>query len=384
MTSSILARLLNMSTGPVEVTARVLNTQLDSFLSPHCPEFWQLHDATHQLLRRLLRTEGDALAFHGSIRTGLDVGIASVTGPGVEVLAVSNGYWGDLMGQIAESCGAGVIRVSQPPLRPVDPEAVSRALRANPGVDVVTVVHVETNSGVLNPIEEIGRVVAEQGALYVVDTACSAGAIPLETDRWGIDIGITGSHKCLAAIPGLAVLTVGARAWTVIRQRQSPGSAARYYNLPGWFERTVMRKAAPPYTQPTSLFRALHAALSELDEIGQERWFALHREAAMTFREGLHAIGLRLLPEEKDPGDVALSTKSLSDTVFAVAYPEEVDDERFRLMMRDDYGIFVIGNIGGFAGRSFRVGLMSPPQIERRNVLATLESVSRAIAACKR
>lgn len=373
-----------MSTGPVEVSARVLHAQLDPFLSPHAPDFWDLHDDTLELLRLLLMTQSDVLAFHGSIRTGLDVGIASVAGPGSEVLAVSNGYWGELMAQIAEACGARVVRLEQPALLPVDPAAVRQALRANPGVGLVMVVHVETNSGVLNPVEEIGRAVAEHGALYLVDAACSAGAIPLETDRWGIDMGITGSHKCLCAVPGLAVVSVSKRAWESIRKRQRPGAGVRYFNLPGWYERTVERALSPAYTQPASLFRALHASLSELAEIGQETWFGLHRKAAELFRDGLREIGLALLPMAPSCAGPAVAASALSDTVMAVAYPERVDDERFRRTLRDEYGIFVIGNIGAFAGKSFRVGLMSPPQIERRNVLATLESVERAIAAARR
>jgi alanine-glyoxylate transaminase/serine-glyoxylate transaminase/serine-pyruvate transaminase len=368
-----------MSTGPVEVTSRVLRAQMDTFLSPHFDEFWRMHDVTLTMLAQLLRTRGDVLAFHGSIRTGLDVAIANVVRKGTQVLAISNGYWGDLMGEIAASYGAKVIWDRQEPLRPLDPNRVRAALNAHRRVQLVTAVHVETNTGVLNPVGEIGALVRTHGGLYLVDTACSAGAMPVETDAWSIDIGITGSHKCLCAVPGLAILTISGRAWEEIRSNPDRPTGS-YYHLSSWFERTITRKHVPPYTQPTTLFFALHAAVSELSEIGHDRWFDLHRRAGTTFRRALRDAGLRMLPDSGRGADGGTAEAALSDTVIAVALPPGVSDAGFRQILLEDYGIFVIGNVGEFAGRSFRVGLMSPPQLEPRNVMATLSAITAAMA----
>lgn len=370
-------RPLNMSTGPVEISERVLKAQLESFMTPHCNDFWKLHDETLLLLKSLLRTEGDVLAFHGSIRAGLDVALSNLVRPGMKVLAITNGYWGDLVGDNAKTYGAEVTWVRESLLRPIDPEVVRKALQKDPEIELVTVIHVETNAGILNPIDEIGAIVCEHEALYFVDTACSAGSIPLETDTWGIDIGVTGSHKCLCAVPGLAVLTLNDRAWKRI---QSNADKVRrgYFNLVNLFEKTIVRSETPPYTQPSSLFRALNASLIEIAEIGHESWFALHRDMAALFREEIREAGFRMLTDGIG-GKEALPDHHLSDTVMAVAYPEGVDDHRLRKTLYEDYGIFVIGNIGEFLGRSFRLGLMSPPQLEPRNVLGSIAAIKRAM-----
>ena len=372
-------RPLNMTTGPVEVSPAVLQAQMDSFLTPHSEDFWRLHDDTLGKLADLLSTSGKVLAFHGSIRAGLDIALANMVVPGMKVLAISNGYWGTLIGQYAARYGAEIEWLREQPLEPVRVDAVRQALADNPDVGLVTVVQVETNSGVLNPIAEIGAMVREHGALYYVDTGSSAGAMPLETDLWGVDIAVTGSHKCLCSVPGLAVVTLSDRAWQAIRSHQDtlPGT---YYNLANLFERTVTRPEVPPYTQPTTLFWALHTAIAELAGIGHDRWREQHQEAASQFREAMRASGLRMLLD--GAGGAAIDNREavFSDTVMAVELPEGVDVQRVRHVMATEFGIYVLGNLGEFADRSIRVGLMSPQQLEPGNLRATIEAIPRAVA----
>lgn len=203
--------ILNMSTGPVEVSPAVLDAQLEPMLTPHHPSFWELHDQTIGMLQKALRTTGKVLMMHGSIRTGIDLALGNFIGPRSRVLAIQNGFWGALIAEWAALRGAEVVTVDHGPLESLDLEKIENLLRQS-HFDLVTVVHVETNAGIVNPIEKLGQIVARTDALYFVDTACSAGAIPVETDRWRIDIGTTGSHKCLASVPGIAVITLSEKA----------------------------------------------------------------------------------------------------------------------------------------------------------------------------
>jgi len=360
-----------MSTGPVEVSPAVHEAQRRAFTSPHWDGFWTIHDRTLGRLRDVLETQADVLLFPGSIRAGLSVAVANLVGPGSRVLVITNGYWGDAIGALCAERGAECVWLRQPPLEPIDPAAVAAALAAAGRIDLVTMVHVETNVGVANPVGEVGCLVRQHGALYLVDTACSAGAMKLCSDAWCIDVGVTGSHKGLAAVPGLAVVSVGERAWQAMaRSPREPG----HHNLAAVKRHTVDRAETPPYTQPAGLVCALHAALEEMAAIGRERWYELHRQAAAEFRGRMRALGLRLLPDLAGTGDV-----HLSDTVMAVAYPDGVDDARFRRILRERFGIFVIGNVGVWQGRSFRAGLMSAPQIEARNMLATAAAIEVAL-----
>lgn len=369
-------RVLNMSTGPVEVSRRVLEAQLADLLTPHSDAFWALHDETCRLLGRILRTKHRVLVMHGSIRTGIDLALGNCIRPGMRVLNIQNGFWGALIGDWAQRYGAIVDRVSHGALEPIDVERVAVALRQRP-YDLVTLVHVETNSGLVNPVSEIGRLVGRTDALYFVDTACSAGAMRVETDEWGIDVQTTGSHKCLASVPGLAVVTVSDKAWSRLRSDSTMGS---YFDFKAWWTQSVERREVPPFTQPTTLVLALRAALQEIDAISIERWWAIHRDIADRFMQEMRALGFRFL---LDDSLVAGRRDLYSDTVIAVRYPEQVSDAKFRKLLLDDYGIYVIGNIGEFAGTSFRIGLMSSAQMQATSIFGTLHALREAIASTR-
>ena len=369
----MLPRILNMSTGPVHVSDAVLRAQLDANTSSHSTGFLKLYDSTVAATRALLRTTAETLVVHGSIRTGLDLALGNLIAPGDKILALTNGFWGEYLAASARRHGGNVIPVACSILHPIDVEFVRQALSEHPDIKLVTLVHVETNTGVENPVQDIGRLVASSGAVLLVDTACSAGSIPLETDLWGVDVGVTGSHKGLGALPGLTVLTVSEKAWgkfgqMATRTPQSP------WNLRALFDAALTRGAPPLYTQPTSLVQALAASLHEIDGCGADRWFEAHARAAESLRSALRAEGFRLATDASRTPDQGLDY-GLSPSVVAVLYPEGLNDSQFRTLLEHEYGIFVIGNVGEQAGRSFRVGLMSSVQIDPRSIMSTVAAI---------
>lgn len=358
------SRILNMSTGPVEVSRAVLDAQLIPILTPHLESFWAVHDQTITLLKRILRTSDDVVLTHGSIRSGLDVALGNFIIPGFKVLCLENGFWGRMLGDWAENWGAQVTRLSFDELSPIDTDAVAKLL-AEQSFDMVMIVHVETNAGIVNPVARVGEFLKGTQTLYFVDTACSAGALPVETDAWGIDISVTGSHKCLASIPGLAIITLSKKA----RALMPKGLMGNYYNIEALIRNTIERPVTPPFTQAASLVHALKQALTEIDDFGIENWWGYHHQIASRFRQSLRQAGFQIL---LDHGPVSGDETYYSDSVIAVGYPEGVDDEKFRSTLMTEYGMFVIGNVGKYSGKSFRVGLMSPPQLEAINLYGTL------------
>jgi alanine-glyoxylate transaminase / serine-glyoxylate transaminase / serine-pyruvate transaminase len=368
--------LLNMSTGPVEVSRHVLNAQLAELLTPHTEKFWAAHDETLALLGRILRTKAKTLMMHGSIRTGIDLALSNFIRPGTKVLCIINGFWGELIAQWSERYGAEVTRLSHELLEPVDVQRVSEAIGSNK-FDLVTLVHVETNSGIVNPVEEIGQLLAATDTLYFVDTACSVGAMRVETDAWNIDIQTTGSHKCLSAVPGLAIVSISDKAWDKLATIEPVGT---YFEFRSWWRNVVERDSVPPFTQPTTLVLALRAALQEIDSFGIEAWWNLHETVADRFIGEIRDIGFGLLLDE---GPAANIRSLYSDTVIAVRYPEHIADDKFRRILLDDFGIFVIGNVGEFAGKSFRIGLMSPAQMQAVNIYGALTAFREAAASSR-
>ncbi|HME21196.1 MAG TPA: aminotransferase class V-fold PLP-dependent enzyme [Acetobacteraceae bacterium] len=367
-------RVLNMSTGPVEVSRRVLDAQLVPLLTPHTDDFWMLHDETIGLLGKVLRTTGKVLMMHGSIRTGIDVALGNLVVPGTRVLSVQNGFWGSLIADWSERRGAVVTRIDHGALEPVSVPRVADAL-ATGSYDLVTVVHVETSSGIVNPVAEIGKLVASTDAIFFVDTACSAGAMKVDSDAWGIDVQVTGSHKCLSAVPGLAIVTISEKAW---RRLARPRAMGTYFEFTQWWDSAVVRPVTPPFTQPTTLVLALRAALIEITSQGMESWWSTHTTVADEFMRAMRSAGFSFLV---DGSATSSDRASYSDTVMAIRYPDHVSEVKFRRVLLDDFGIFVIGNVGEFAGSSFRVGLMSPPQMQAVNLYGAVAVFSQAAGA---
>jgi alanine-glyoxylate transaminase/serine-glyoxylate transaminase/serine-pyruvate transaminase len=365
-----------MSTGPVEVSKSVLDAQLATMLTPHHESFWRLHDETCAALGRVLKTKSRIVMMHGSIRSGIDVALGNFVRAGTKVLAIENGFWGRLIGDWAERRGAFVTRVVSDLITPIDSESVAAALEKD-AYDLVTLVHVETNTGIVNPVESIGRIVTASDALFFVDGACSIGAMPYETDAWGIDISTTGSHKCLNSVPGLAIISISEKAW---KRLPNSGHMGSYFDLRSWWRATIERAEVPPFTQPTTLVYALREALKELEVFGIEDWWQEHRKVADNVMTEMRNAGFSFL---LDRGPAAGARESYSDTVLAVEYPEAVSDSIFRDLLMDDFGLFVIGNIGEFASRSFRIGLMSPPQLDPANLSFALKSFKTALQSPK-
>ena len=205
-------RLL-LGPGPSPVSARVMRAMSAPVLSHLDPEMVVILD---DLRARLDATFGAgpgafSLAISGTGTAGMEAAVANITSPGTRVLVVVTGYFGDRLAQIFERYGAAVTRVDVEWGRACDPAAVERALAAAPA-DIVAVVHAETSTGVLNPVQAIAQIAARADALTVVDAVTSFAAMPLETGAWGIDVCYSCSQKGLGAPSGMAPLSFSARA----------------------------------------------------------------------------------------------------------------------------------------------------------------------------
>ncbi len=366
---------LNMSTGPVHVSDHVLRSQLSAAFSPHHENFRSIYLDLCDRVKRVLRTEQDLLIMHGSIRVGLDIVLANMIGPGAKILALSNGYWGSYIADNARAHGADVIVYESNPWHPIDAEEVDRILSQHPDIDMVTAVHIETSTGIKNAIREIGGVVAKYNAIFFVDTACSAGAIAVNTDDWKIDISVTGTQKTFGSLPGLSIITMSEKAWATYERAPGTGRPG-HLNLRYLFDANLQEIVRPAYTQPTSLIVAFNAAIEEIEREGIDNWFHLHADAGALLLKSLREKGFELIADEHRNISGTGDDADFSCTVFAVKVPDGLDETAFRNELRRAFGIFVIGNVGALAGLSFRIGLMSSVQMNPRNILATVAALS--------
>ena len=356
-------RLL-LGPGPSMISPRVMRALAAPVLSHLDPDLLAMMDETRAQLQRLFRAPAGSFAFavSGTGTSGLETAVANLVQDGTRVLAVVTGYFGDRLAQVCGRYGARVTRLDVEWGRACDPQRVRDAL-AREGADLVCVVHAETSTGVLNPIDEIARAAREKGALVVVDAVTSLGGHPLELERWGIDACYSCTQKCIGAPSGLAPVTFAPSA---LGRRVKCRS---FYLDLGLLEDYWVRRKYH-HTMSASLVYALHEALVAIEEEGLEARWQRHRRHHQALVAGLEAMGLGLLP----PASERLWTLN------AVRVPEGVDEARARRDLLTRFNMEVGAGLGPLAGKIWRVGLMGHSSSAQSIVLflGALEAVLRA------
>jgi alanine-glyoxylate transaminase/serine-glyoxylate transaminase/serine-pyruvate transaminase len=335
--------------GPSNVHPRVYQAMMTPVIGYLDPAFLQLLDDTQRPLRSLFRTENDmTIAISGTGTAGMEAAIYNVVEPGDTIIVCFNGFFGDRMAQMARRCGAEVALVEQEWGRIIEPEQVEAALKANPGARLVTIVHGETSTGILQPLEEISRIVHEHDALLLVDAVTSLSGCELLIDEWGIDICFSGTQKCLSAPPGLAPLTLSPQAMEVVANRKEPSrswyvdvSMLRNYWGAG---KARVYHHTPPMTMLYALREALRIALEE----GLETRIARHRRNAEALYAGVEAMGLTLHAQEG----------YRLPPLTTVRVPEGIEELTIRRGLLQEHNIEVGGGIGALQGQVWRIGLM--------------------------
>ena len=361
---------LLMIPGPSDVEDRVL-AEMGRQVVAHYGAAWaEFFNETVDRLRRVLRTEGDVFIYAGSGRLGLDAAIGSLFEPGSAVLVVRNGHFGERLEALSLSHDLYVIPCDAPWGAVVRGDAVAAVLDQHPEAVGVLVVHGETSTDVLNPVEEIAGVAKERGRLVVVDAVSSAGAAPLEAGAWGIDVLVTASQKGLGAPPGLVIVGVSRAAWAAIDARRDR-IRGWSTNLAKWREYLRFRDYQPYYiTMPVNVVRALRASLDAIEAEGLAGRIERHRAVSSLLRKRLSELGLTV---EADP-EFALPTV----TVFRC--PAGVPAARLRDWLAAETGISVATGLGAWQEDRIRVGHMgrnaSPEVIER-----FASAVARGVAA---
>jgi alanine-glyoxylate transaminase/serine-glyoxylate transaminase/serine-pyruvate transaminase len=341
--------------GPSNVHPRVLRAMATPLVGHLDPEFLAIMDETRELLRYVFQTENElTLPVSGTGSAGMEASLCNIIEPGDRVAVVVKGVFGERMCDVAGRCGAQVKRIEVEWGRIVEPEQVRSALKDG-GVKVVALVHAETSTGVLQPVEEISQMVHEHGGH------------PVKVDEWGIDICYSGSQKCLSCPPGLAPITFNSRAAGAIRNRKS--KVQSWYLDMTMVEKYWGQERFYHHTAPISMNYALREALLLIFEEGLEARFERHRLNHQALLAGLQAMGVEPLAQ----------AGHRLWTLNAVRVPEGVEEARIRKRLLDEFSIEIGGGLGPLKGQIWRIGLMGYSS-SRQNVLlflGALETVLR-------
>jgi alanine-glyoxylate transaminase/serine-glyoxylate transaminase/serine-pyruvate transaminase len=348
--------------GPSPVSARVMRALGEPVLSHLDPELVTILDDVRRRLGWMFGAAEDAFSFavSGTGTSGMETAVANVTAPGARVTVVVNGYFGERLVDLFQRYGATVTRVEGEWGRAIDPEAVRRSLAQTPA-GILAIVHAETSTGVLNPVEAVARLASEQGALTVVDAVTSLGGMPLRTGDWGIDVCYSCTQKGLGAPSGMAPITFSPRA----RAARVP-CRSFYFDL-GLLEGYWLSRKYH-HTLSSSLLCALREALTIVEEETLEGRYERHRRHHLALAAGLEALGLSLLPPEGER----------LWTLNTVRVPEGVDEAAVRRELLQTFSIEIGAGLGPFAGKIWRVGLMGAGST-MSNVLLFLAALERVL-----
>ena len=329
-----------MAPGPTPVPPEVLAAGARPVIHHRGPDFRELVLRCLGRLREVCRTEHDVLLFTASGTGAFESTIVNLVSLGERVLCVTAGAFGDRWIALAGAFGAEVHELRYEWGETPRAEDVGARL-AETGAEVVFVVHSETSTGVVADIRAIAQAAGDAGALTVVDAISSLGAVPLETDAWGLDVVVAGSQKALMTPPGLSLTTVSPTAW----ERSARTSTPRFYF--DWARlHAALGSGSTPFTPAVSLVVALDAALELLLDEGLEAAFARHAALGRACREGAKAMGLELFSPDEERSAV----------VTAILTTDGVDARELVLALRDRFGITVAGAHGELGSRMFRIG----------------------------
>jgi alanine-glyoxylate transaminase/serine-glyoxylate transaminase/serine-pyruvate transaminase len=321
-------------------------------------------DDIQALLRRVFSTTNPfTIAVSGTGSAGMEAAVVNVVEPGDAVIVGINGVFGTRLAAIVERCGGKVIRIEVPWGQVIEPEMMAAALRRSSPVKAVAFVHAETSTGAWQPLEPISALCRRYNTLLIVDAVTSLGGIPVEVDRWGIDVCYSATQKCLSCPPGLAPLTLSDRALSVVKNRRSP-CQSWYLDLSLIADYWTEHNRAYHHTAPISMLYALREALRLMEEEGLPSRFARHQLNSRALLAGLMALGLDPLP----PPDRRLPT------LICVTIPAHIDEAAVRSQLLEMFGIEIGGGLGPLKGKVWRIGLMGESSTEA-NVLTLLNAI---------
>ena len=333
-----------MIPGPVSISKEVFDAYQINYGSADIEDdFLEIYNKTEKNLQKIMGTSEQVVMLTGEGMIALWGALKSCLVPGDHVLALSTGVFGEGFGRMATSLGAEVTTLQfdfNETLK--DWEAIETMIQLNKP-KMITVIHCETPSGTLNPIEKLGALKKQYDVdLLVVDSVASLGGASVLMDEWGVDLLLGGSQKVFSMPPSMSMVGISEKAWNIIEKVAYKGYDAF---LPF---KDAQKNHYFPYTPNWHGIAGLYAATQALIDEGLENVFDRHERVAKMCQQGVVELGLELFVKKDS---------IMSPTVTAVKVPEGISWEDFDCSMRKN-GLACGGSYGPLDGKVFRFGHM--------------------------
>ncbi len=341
--------VFTLTSGPVDAYPAVLRALSRPVLFDYDPAFLAFYETVNRKAQAALGMSTPPVILQGEPVLGLEAAAASLIGRKDVVLNLASGVYGKGFGYWAKRYCAELVEIEVPYNEAIDPEAVEAAFKARPDISIVSVCHHDTPSGTINPVREIGAVVARHGGYMIVDAVSSFGGMEIDPGGCQADIFVTAASKCLGCPPGLTLMGVSDRAWA--RMKANPDAPrASMLSILDWEQ--AWRADKPfPFTPSVSEVYAIDAALDLYIDEGAEQVWARHALTAKACRAGIMAMGLDIWPARE-----AIA----SPTTTALPLPPSVDPAALLATARERYGVMFSAGRAETLGKLIRIGHMGP------------------------
>lgn len=354
---------LVMTPGPTNVSARVMAAMQRPIINHRSPSFTKLYKDIVEKTKTVFETEGHMVIFTSSGTGAVEASISNLIRPGDKAVVTSFGEFGNRVGEMIEVYGGTSVKASAPLGDSPRMDSLEEAFERAKVVKALYVIYNETSTGVaFRWLKQAGELASRYGAYFIVDAISNLGGDELPVDKLGVDICIAASQKCLAAPPGLAIISLSDRI-KVELEKNPPRNF--YFNMPRYLK--FAEKGETPFTPALPLFYALDEALNVVLEEGMQNRIARHKRCADSFYSILGRLGAKSFAKE----DVR------SNTVISLLYPPGVDDLNFRKKLDEEYDVIVAGGFGEYKGKMFRIGCMG--DINEKYLEQTVSAIEKVL-----
>jgi aspartate aminotransferase-like enzyme len=326
-----------LTPGPTPLLPAALHAMMGSDIHHRTEDFRKIYKQVLTDLQEILGTSNDVLVLVSSGSGGLEAATQNFFSPGDEVLVCSAGKFGERWVEIMKAWGMKATVLTAAYGDVVSPAAVEQALTQNKNFKGVFVQASETSTGSQHDVKSMGLAVKKTDAIFVVDAITGIGTMPLDIDGWGLDVVVGGSQKAFMIPPGLAFLSISAKAWALADQSKAPRF---YFDLKKERKNAVNGESA--WTPNTALLLALGEALKYIKTLGPDKLVANAQLLAQATRDAVQALGLELF--SSSPGS----------SVTAVKAPAGMDSGVIIKEFRNRFNAIITNGQGSMKGQIFR------------------------------
>jgi len=332
--------------GPSPLPDRIMRAMDTPIIDHRGPEFAKLARRCLDGIKTIFKTTNPVIIYTATGTGAWEAALVNTLSAGDLVLMVETGQFATLWKKMAEKLGLKPEFIPTDWRIGADPAVIEAKLKEDKAHEIkaVCVLHNETATGCLSPINEIRKAIDRAGhpALLMVDTISSLASADYSHDEWGVDVSVGGAQKGLMLPPGMSFNAVSDKALAASKNSTLPKS------FWSWEDMITMNKQSFfPYTPATNMLQGLAVGIEMLHEEGLDNVFARHERLAEATRRAVRAWGLEIMCRDQ---------KYYSPTITAVMLPQGHDADAFRNLALEHFNISYGASFGPYAGKYFRIG----------------------------